>query len=137
MGNFFGVWHGKGPCDACAGRVKSGITNLVKTQEYVINDAATCFEAAKANLESEWPGDGECKHYMLTFHFMKKNNKRPDTKKWSDVKDTRTHMNSIMNTRKKIQVNVWDIIMGHNLTGKNSSGEKGAYICKIHKFFQI
>ena len=110
MRNFFGVRHGKGPCDACAGRVKSGITNLVKTQQCVINNATTCFEAAKANLESQWPGDGECKHYMLTFHFTKKNSKRPDTKKWSGVKDTRAHMHSIMNTGKKLQVNVRDII---------------------------
>ena len=110
MRNFFGVRHGKGPCDACAGRVKSAITNLVKTQQCVINNATTCFEAAKEHLESQWPGDGECKHYMLTFHFTKKNSNRPDTKKWSGVKDTRAHMHSIMNTGKKLQVNVRDII---------------------------
>ena len=76
-----------------------------------INDATMCFEAAKANLKSEWPGDGECKHYMLTFLFTKKNSKRPDTKKWSGVKDTRAHMHSIMNTGKKITSKC----TGHNL----------------------
>ena len=29
--NFFGVRHGKGPCDACAGRIKRRLANLVKS----------------------------------------------------------------------------------------------------------
>ena len=37
--NFFGVRHGKGPCDACAGQVKNKIATLVKTGECVINSA--------------------------------------------------------------------------------------------------
>ena len=37
--NFFGVRHGKGPCDACAGRVKTQLTNLVKTK--------TCYKQCK------------------------------------------------------------------------------------------
>ena len=63
--NFLGVRHGKGPCDACAGRVKTQLTNLVKTETCVINNAKSCFEVAKDNSESQWPADGECKHYLL------------------------------------------------------------------------
>ena len=36
MCNFFGVRHGKGPCDGCAGRVKQ-VSLLVKTEEVVVN----------------------------------------------------------------------------------------------------
>ena len=36
---FFGVRHGKGPCDACTGRVKQAITRLVKTTTEVVNSA--------------------------------------------------------------------------------------------------
>ena len=32
MLNFFSVRHGKGPCDACAGRVKQQVVSLVKTE---------------------------------------------------------------------------------------------------------
>ena len=84
----FGVRNGKGPCDACAGRVKTQLTNLVKTETCVINNAKSCFEAAKDNLESQWPVDAECKHYLLTFNFTPKLTRRPNTSKWGGVKDT-------------------------------------------------
>ena len=32
MLNFFSVRHGKGSCDACAGRVKQQVVSLVKTE---------------------------------------------------------------------------------------------------------
>ena len=86
--NFLAVRHGKGPCDACAGRVKTQLTNLVKTETCVINNAKSFFEAAKDNLESQWPADGECKHYLLTFNFTPKLTRRPNTSKWNGVKDT-------------------------------------------------
>ena len=98
--NFFGVRHGKGPCDACAGRVKSQLSNLVKTETCIINSAITCFEAAQEHLESDWPAPGECKHYLLNFHYTPKIPKRPNTAKWNGVKDTREHLHSIMNTGK-------------------------------------
>ena len=67
--NFFGVRHGKGSCDACVGRVKNKIATLVKTGECVINNARTCFEACKDKIETEWPADDKCCHYMITFAF--------------------------------------------------------------------
>ena len=52
MLNFFGVRHGKGPCDACAGRVKQQISSLVKTEEVTINSAREFFDACKDHLET-------------------------------------------------------------------------------------
>ena len=42
MRNFYGVRHGKGPCDACTGRVKQGITKLVKSG--VVNLAISFYD---------------------------------------------------------------------------------------------
>ena len=108
--NFFGVRHGKGPCDACAGRVKNRLATLVKTETCIINTPKTCFDAAKEHLETHWPGKDECMHYMLTFHFTDKIRKRPNTTKWKGVKDTRDHMHSIMNTGSNLRVNVRDVV---------------------------
>ena len=108
--NFFGVRHGKGPCDACAGRVKMRLTKLVKSEAVVINTAKSCFDAAKEFLETPWPKEDECAHYMLNFHFTNKIVKRPDTKKWKGVKDTRHGLHSIMNTVDHLKVNVRNIV---------------------------
>ena len=107
--NFFGVRHGKGPCDACAGRVKNKLSTLVRSQTVVVNSAKTCYEALKQHLETQWPAKTECMHYMLSVNFTPKISKRPNTLKWKGVKDTRAHMHSIMNTGKDLQVNVRDI----------------------------
>ena len=47
-----------------------------------------CFEVAQKNLESDWLAPGECKHYLLNFHYTPKIPKRPNTVKWNGVKDT-------------------------------------------------
>ena len=52
--------HGKGPCDACAGRVKSRLGNLVKTETCIITNAKTCFEAIQEHMETPWPSNNEC-----------------------------------------------------------------------------
>ena len=104
--NFFGVRHGKGPCDACAGRVKSRLTQLVKTETCIIDMPKSCYEAAKNYLESKWPEKNECAHYLLTFHYTPKIGKSLILKKWKGVLATRELMHSIMNTGKKLQVNV-------------------------------
>ena len=108
--NFFGVRHGKGPCDACAGRIKGRLANLVKTSECMINTAKSCYEACRGNLEMKWPERNECCHYILTFNFTSKIPKRPDTSKWKGVKDTCDHMHSIMNTGDNLRVNVRDVV---------------------------
>ena len=108
--NFFGVRHGKGPCDACAGRFKHRLSQLVKTQTCVINTPKTCFEAAKEHIETKWPNKDECMHYMLTCNYSSKIPKRPNTSSWKGVRDTREHMHSIMNTGKHLQINVRDVV---------------------------
>ena len=108
--NFFGVRHGKGPCDACAGRLKGRLSTLVKSEECIINTPMSCFEACKNNFETKWPNRNECCHYMQTFNYTSKIAKRPDTSKWKGVKDTREHMHSIMNTRKNLNVNVRNVV---------------------------
>ena len=107
--NYFGVHHGKGPCDACAGRIKGRLATLVKSEECIINSPATCFEACK-KLETEWPNKNECCHYILNFNYTGKIAKQPDTSKWKGVQSTREHMHSIMNTRKNLTVNVRDVV---------------------------
>ena len=46
--NYFGVRHGKSSCDACTGRVKQGVTALVKSGQAVVDSAwtfySTCVE---------------------------------------------------------------------------------------------
>ena len=78
--NYFSVRHGKGPCDACAGRIKRRLATLVKSEECTINSPATCFEACK-KLETEWPNKNECCHYILNFNYTGKIAKQPDTSK--------------------------------------------------------
>ena len=52
--NSFGVRHGKGPCDACAGRIKGRLATIVKTEEWIMNSPTTCFEACKEKFETKW-----------------------------------------------------------------------------------
>ena len=108
--NFFGVRHGKGPCDACAGRIKGRLAKLVKSETCIVNSARSCFEACKEHFETRWPKNDECCHYMLTFSFTSKIPKRPNTDKWKGVRDTREHMHSVMNTGKDLQLNVRDVV---------------------------
>ena len=110
MRNFFGVRHGKGPCDACTGRVKQGITNLVKSGEEVVNSAQTFFEVAKKHLEKPCLDKEKCCHYVMNFVFTDKIAKRPNTSSWKGVKDTRDNLHSIVNCNKGLRVNARNII---------------------------
>ena len=103
MLNFFGVRHGKGPCDACAGRVKQQISSLVKTEEVTINSAREFFDACKEHLETRHT-EG-CVHFLQTFEFTNKIANRPNTKKWTSVPDTRK-IHSITNVPKKGVINI-------------------------------
>ena len=87
MLNFFGVHHGKGPCDGSAGRVKQRIVNLVKTETVVINNAHDFYDACKKHLETNTT-EGSCIHCIQEFEFMKKLPTRPKTGKWTTVPDT-------------------------------------------------
>ena len=86
--------------------MKSRLSALVHSETVIINDAKSCYEAAKEHLESEWPDKSECMHYMMSVQFTPRIPKCPNTKKWSGVKDTREDMHSIMNTGKRLIVNV-------------------------------
>ena len=86
--NFFGVHHGKGPCDACAGQVKQKIINLVKSETAVIHTAQDFFNACKDHLQTKEKEDGSCLHFLQMFHFMNKLPTRSNTGKWMSVPDT-------------------------------------------------
>ena len=49
--NYFGVRHGKSSCDACTGRVKQGVTRLVKSEQEVVNSARTFYESCVKHLQ--------------------------------------------------------------------------------------
>ena len=108
--NYFGVRHGKGPCDACTGRIKGRLANIVKTETVVINSAKTCFDACKEYFETPWLEKDKCCHNILTFNYISKIGKRPDTSKWKGVEKTREHMHSIMNRSDTLKVNVHDVV---------------------------
>ena len=74
---FFGVRHGKGPCDACTGRVKQAITRLVKTTTKVVNSAKSFFDVAREHLTTEKAKKGKCVHFKQTFYYTPKIPTRP------------------------------------------------------------
>ena len=94
--NFFGVHHGKSSCNACTGRVKQGVTRLVKTGTEVVNSSQTFYECCVKHLQK--PKTHECQHYILTFELHKNLKCRPDTKKWPGLPDTRSY-HSVANTQ--------------------------------------
>ena len=103
--NYFGVRHGKGPCDACTGRVKKRLVTLVKNGEEVINSPETCYDVAKRKLQSKWPARNECAHYLLNFVYTKKLPSRPINTSWKGIKDSRDEIHSVMNTGQELKVN--------------------------------
>ena len=86
--HFFGVRHGKGPCDACTGHVKRGITRLVKNCTEVVNSATAFHEAAVKHLAKPLKSDDVCHHHILTFELHKKLGTRPKTVHWVPVPGT-------------------------------------------------
>ena len=105
---YFGARHGKGPCDACTGRVKKELVNLVRTENVELYNAETCFNAAEKHLTKPkiWPRPNECAHSMLSFIKTDKIACRPNTKDWKGIKGTREELHSVMNTGKALKVNV-------------------------------
>ena len=110
MKNFFGVRHGKGPCDACTGRIKFTISALVKAGTVVINSAETLYEAAKKHIKCEWPKRNECCHYLVTFVLVPKLSTRPNTNTWKGIKDSRDEVHSVLNRNDGLKVNFRKII---------------------------
>ena len=95
MCNFFGVRHGKGPCDGCAGRVKQQVSLLVKTEEFVVNSALSFYEVCHSKLQKN-PVPNECSHFVQTFYFTLKLPTRPKTGSWPGIPDTHK-LHSIVN----------------------------------------
>ena len=95
MCNFFGVRHGKGPCDGCAGRVKQQVSSLVKTEEFVVNSALSFYKVCHSKLQKN-PVPNECSHFVQTFYFTLKLPTRPKTGSWPGIPDTHK-LHSIVN----------------------------------------
>ena len=93
--NYFGVHHGKSSCDACTGKVKQGVTRLVKSGTEVVNSTRSFYECCVKHLQK--PLLKACQHYILTFEFHNKLSSRPDTKKWPGIPEMRK-FHSICNT---------------------------------------
>ena len=87
--NYFGVRHGKSSCDACTGRVKQGVTRLVKSEQEVVNNAQSFYDACVKHLQISPTNDDKCQHYMITFHFQKQLGKRPKTDSLIGIPETR------------------------------------------------
>ena len=98
MKNYFGVCHGKSSCDACTGRVKQGISRLVRSEIEVVNSATTFYTACVKHLAKPPKcKSGECQHHILTFELHPKLPSRPKTISWPTVLET-CKFHSIGNT---------------------------------------
>ena len=86
--NYFGVRHGKSSCDACTGRVKQGVSRLVKSEQEVVNSAQSFYDACAEHLQISPAEDDKCQHYMITFHFQKQIGKRPKTDNFVAIPET-------------------------------------------------
>ena len=100
---FFGVRHGKGPCDACIGRVKQAITRFVKTTTEVVNSAKSFFEVAKEHLTREKAEPGKCVCFRQAFHYTPKIPRRPKASSLTSVQETR-QLNCVCNSGKVNEV---------------------------------
>ena len=60
--NYFGTRHGKSSCDACTGRVKQGVSRLVKSGQAVIDDAQFFYDTCILHLQKPLVQSDECQH---------------------------------------------------------------------------
>ena len=99
--NYFGVRHGKSSCNAYTGRVKQGVTRLVKNGDAVVNSAETFYDTCVKHLEKPMETSDKCQNYMLTFQLHRKVCLRPSTLKWPGIPDT-CKLHQIGNTGGKV-----------------------------------
>lgn len=67
----FGSRHGKGPCDACVGVVKSGIKNAVLRREVTVQSGKDALSFCNRKLhKGEVNGNGQCNHSRRTFFLI-------------------------------------------------------------------
>lgn len=106
---YYGVRHGKGPCDAVTGRVKQGIGRLVRNRHVEVNSAQTMFTAGLENLQTDQ--EMTCKkHYRMTWLYTPKIGNRPNTSKWTGIPDSRDFLHCVANSGKKGIVNYKDLL---------------------------
>ncbi|KAK6192316.1 hypothetical protein SNE40_003804 [Patella caerulea] len=67
---FFGSRHGKGPCDACVGVVKSSIRNAVLRREVIVQSAEDAFGYCRIKMTRD-ETDDQCNHSKRTFFLVK------------------------------------------------------------------
>ena len=106
--NFFDVRHRKGPCDACTGRVKQGITQLVKSEIETVNSGTEFYEAAQKHLAKPLKTQQACQHHILTFEYHKHLGKQPDTKKYVPIPETHK-LHSIGNSDNPLHLYLWNM----------------------------
>ena len=99
--NYFGTRHGKSSCDACTGRVKQGVSRLVKSGQAVIDDAQSFYDACVEHLQKPLVQSDKCQHQILTFELHKKIGKRPSTIQLVGIPETRK-LHQIGNTGGKV-----------------------------------
>ena len=106
---FYGIRHGKGPCDACTGLVKQAMVRLVKNRTCVADTPEVFFSAAKEHLTTEKANPGKCVHYRQTFHFTNKLTNRPKGTNLTAIPDTR-QLHVVCNTGNVNEVNMRRIL---------------------------
>ena len=111
--NYFGTRHGKSSCDACTGRVKQGVSRLVKSEQAVVDDAQSFYDTCIQHLEKPLVQSDKCQHHILTFEMHKKIVKRPSTLQLVGIPDTRK-LHQIGNTE-NFHAAAIDVYMAQNL----------------------
>ena len=115
--NFFGVCYGKSSYDACTGRVKQGVTRLVKAGTEVVNSAKTFCKCCVKHLQK--PKTNACQHYILTFELHYKLKSRPDAKKLRAIPDTRMYHSIANGQNGKLDVRAFFVDAGFACRGMN------------------
>ena len=106
---FFGVWHGKGPCDACMGQVYQAVKQLIKSGTSTVDTAEAFYKAAKEHLTTEKFKPGKCVYFKQTYHFTHKIPNRPKANTLTAVPET-CQLHAICNTGDAHVVNMRKIL---------------------------
>ena len=85
---FYGIRHGKRPCDACSGHVKQAMVRLVKNGTCVADTPEAFFSTAKEHLTTEEANPGKCVYYRQTFHITNKLTNWPKGTNLTAIPDT-------------------------------------------------
>jgi hypothetical protein len=150
--HYFGARHGKNPCDALGGVVKTVVTNAVKSRQAVVQNAKDFHNFCNQNLVIK---PGLCVHQIRTFHLVPRVKRKdhnslktiPGTRKLHAVRpvaegilETRNascfckhcRMSQYDKCLQKQYVNSWDVIklsQSHSNTSPQTNGaqpiEKG------------